>query len=83
MSELEVLENIATDAIHRLRHETLNAGQPFMINVSGLPKDQCYMEYPDRSIKLMTYLKGKSDFLSIRNLSARERERLRKSLGLS
>jgi hypothetical protein len=82
MSELEVLENIATTAIHRLREETLTAGQPFMININGLPKDQCYLEYPDRSIKLVTFVKGNHDFLTIKKLSLRDGLRLRKRLGL-
>lgn len=82
MSELEVLENIATKAVHRLRIETLSAGHPFMINVNGLPKDQCYLEYPDKSIKLVTFLKGKNDFLPIRKLSAKDGAVLRKHLGL-
>jgi hypothetical protein len=82
MSEIEVLENIATKAVHRLRTETLNAGQPFMINVEGLPANQCYLEFPDHSIQLVTFLQGKNDFIPIKNLSTRDRDRLRKRLGL-
>jgi hypothetical protein len=82
MSELEILENIATTAIHKLREDTLMAGQPFMINVDGLPKDQCYLEYPDKSIKLVTFLKGKNDFVPLKNLSTRDSLRLRKRIGL-
>jgi hypothetical protein len=55
MSEIEVLENIATKAVHRLRADTLNSGQPFMINVDELPADQCYLEFPDHSIQLVTF----------------------------
>lgn len=82
MSELEVLENIATKAVHRLRNETLSSGQPFMINVKGLPKNQCYLEFPDDSIQLVTFFKEKSDFIPVKNLSSRDRQRLRKRLGL-
>lgn len=82
MSEIEALEDIATKAIHRLRVETLSAGQPFMINVENLPDGQCYLEFPDQSIQLVTYLKDKNDFVPIRNLPAGDRQRLRKQLGL-
>lgn len=50
MSEIEVLENIATKAVHRLRTKTLTSGQPFMINVKNLPPNQCYLEFPDHTI---------------------------------
>ncbi|WDF76054.1 hypothetical protein PQ469_19370 [Mucilaginibacter sp. KACC 22773] len=82
MSETEVLENIATNAVRRLRTETLVSGQPFMINVEGLPKNQCYLEYPDQTIQLVTFVQGKNDFIPIKNLGARDRDRLRKRLGL-
>lgn len=82
MSELEVLENVGSNAVHRLRTETLSAGQPFMINVADLPKDQCYLEYPDHSIHLMSYIKGKNDFVSLKKLSSKDGASLRKRLGL-
>jgi len=82
MSEIESLENIATKAVHRLRTETLVSGQPFMINVKGLPKNQCYLEFPDHTIQLVTFEKEKSDFVVVENLSSKDRERLRKSIGL-
>jgi hypothetical protein len=82
MSEIEVLENIATKAVHRLRTDTLEAGQPFMINVDDLPANQCYLEFPDRSIQLVTFLQEKNDFIVVRNLSGRDAERLRTRIGL-
>jgi hypothetical protein len=82
MSEIEVLEGIATKAVHRLRTETLTSGQPFMINVKGLPPGQCYLEFPDKNIQLVVFVKGKNDFVPVRKLGARDRERLRKRLGL-
>jgi hypothetical protein len=82
MSEIEVLGNIATRAVHRLRTETLVSGQPFMINVKGLPPNQCYLEFPDHSIQLVTFVQEKNDFVPVRKLRARDRERLRKRLGL-
>lgn len=82
MSEIEVLEDIATKAVHRLRKETLSSGQPFMINVKNLPPNQCYLEFPDHTIQLVTFVQGKNDFVPIRKLSARDSKRLRGRLGL-
>jgi hypothetical protein len=82
MSELEVLENIATTAVHRLREETLALGQPFMINIDSLPNDQCYLEYPDGSISLVAFVKDKNDFILIKKLSPSDILLLRTGLGL-
>ena len=82
MSEIEVLKNVATNAVRRLRNETLISGQPFMINVKELPKNQCYLEFPDHTIQLVTYVQEKNDFIIIRNLGPRDSERLRQRLGL-
>lgn len=82
MNEIEVLGNIATKAVRRLRTETLFSGQPFMINVKELPPNQCYLEFPDHSIQLVTFVQEKNDFVPVRKLRARDRERLRKRLGL-
>ena len=53
-----------------------------MINVNNLPAGQCYLEFPDNTIQLVTFVQGKNDFVPVRNLRARDRERLRKRLGL-
>lgn len=82
MSEIEALEDIATKAVHRLRNDTLDSGQPFMINVEELQPNQCYLEFPDRSIQLVTFSQEKNDFILVRNLSDRDSEKLRKRLGL-
>lgn len=82
MSEIEALEDIATKAVHRLRAETLKSGQPFMINEKKLPSNQCYLEFPDHSIQLVTFLQEKNDFVTVRKLRTRDRDRLRKRLGL-
>ena len=82
VSELDVLENIATKAVHRLRTETLVSGQPFMINVNGLPANQCYLEFPDHSIELVTFVQEKNDFVTVKKLGAHDRDRLRKRIGL-
>ncbi|WP_257670955.1 hypothetical protein [Parapedobacter tibetensis] len=50
MSELEVLENIGTSAVRRLRNSKLSTGKPFMINADELPSGQSYLEYPDGKV---------------------------------
>ena len=82
MSELEVLEAIATTAVQRLRTETLTAGQPFMINMNNLPENQCYLEYQDGSIELVNFIKGKNEFSFVKELSESERLCLKQSIGL-
>jgi len=83
MSELEVLENVGTSAVHRLREKVLASGQSFMINVEGLPKGQCYIEYPDGEIQLVVLQDGQNDFTLIKELSLPEAELLKKQVGLS
>ncbi|WP_158796645.1 hypothetical protein [Pedobacter sp. L105] len=51
--EISELKNVASSAILRLRGRTLKSGQPFMINTNDLPKNQCYLEFPDRKIQLV------------------------------
>lgn len=46
MTELEVLENIGTAAVKRLRKTKLSGGKPFMINSDDLSSGQIYLEYP-------------------------------------
>lgn len=83
MSELEILGDRATGAVKRLRIKTLSSGQPFMININGLPKYQCYLEYPDNSIQLVTFQKDKNNFLTIKKLSLADSVSLKKRIGLA
>ena len=82
MSEIEALENIAINAVQRLRLETLSSGQPFMINLKKLPPNQCYLEFPDHTIQRVTFVQEKNDFVPVRKLRARDSQRLRKRLSL-
>ncbi|MBO9681633.1 MAG: hypothetical protein J7502_02980 [Flavisolibacter sp.] len=71
-------EKAGNNAVRMLRRSKLNKGIPFMINTRQLPSRQCYMEYPDGSIKLVRLYSADIDFTVIRNLSAKETEAIRK-----
>jgi hypothetical protein len=82
MSDLEVLENIGTAAVKRLRKQELAAGFPFMINSKDLPSTQSYMEYPDGTINIVTVATDKHSFDTVRKLSDDEAQVLRNRFGL-
>lgn len=61
----------------KLRELKLRSGLPFMINVKELSTDQCYLEYPDGSIKLVSIGQSSSAVNVIRELSSIDSEKLR------
>jgi hypothetical protein len=69
MIELKSIERKGTEAVGKLRQQKLSNGHPFMINSKALPTIQCYLEFPDGSIKLATLKKSGRDFEIIRELS--------------
>jgi hypothetical protein len=77
-----MLEARANDAIRKLRKQKLSQGIPFMINSDELPTYQCYLEYPDGNIKLVTASNETLDFKVVRLLNSRERKRLRHKYNL-
>ncbi len=77
MSTLQNIEKKGTAAVMRLRSQKLAKGLPFMINSKELPTTQCYLEYPNGSIQLVTLSKNAQDYDVIRELSLQEMERLR------
>ena len=74
---IKELEKRGNDAVKRLRKEELGKGLPFMINSDSLPPNQCYLEYPDGHLELVT-LKSTADhdFTVIRVLSIAERNEI-------
>lgn len=62
--------------------EKLSKGLPFMINSTELPSGQCWLEYPDGHIQLVTLSKSRTDFDIIKILSIQESYALKKNLGL-
>jgi len=82
MSDLEVLEDIGTAAVKRLRQQELAAGFPFLINSKELPSKQSYLEYPDGSISIVTVAANKRSFDTVRKLSTDEVQALRNRFNL-
>lgn len=72
------MERNGVNAVRMLRQNKLSKGLPFMINSKSLPSGQCYLEYPDGVIKLVTIDGSLQDFKIIRELDPQETERLRK-----
>ena len=72
MTNFRDIEEIGNAAVRKLRVQKLLAGLPFMINSDDLEKNQCYLEYPDGSIKLVFLATGAREFTEIRTLSSRE-----------
>ncbi|MCP9750447.1 hypothetical protein [Ferruginibacter sp. HRS2-29] len=67
---LKQIERAGIDAVKMLRRTKLSGGLPFMINSDLLPPEQCYLEYPDGSIKTVVISKYDNDFKVIEELSA-------------
>ena len=74
------LEQSGLLALRLLRKSKLKQGHPFMINSVELPLGQCYFEYPDGSIQIVTLCHNKKDFEVIRELSPKEKTLIRKML---
>lgn len=77
MLTLQNIQGKGTAAVKRLRTQKLAKGLPFMINSKELPSNQCYLEYPNGSIHLVTLSKTAREFDVIRELSIQESSRLR------
>lgn len=69
---LQEVEEAGTIAVKKLRIQKLHDGIPFMINSKELPEGQCYLEYPDGSIQLVTIVSGGRDFIPVRTLTKEE-----------
>lgn len=72
----------AVNKIKSLRKEKLSSGIPFMINSEMLPSYQCYLEYPDGSIKIVEANSKEGDFRVIEELDFLNAEVLLRSLKL-
>jgi hypothetical protein len=80
--EAKEMENTGTEAVKKLRINDLQKGIPFMINSNDLPPRQCYMEYPDGTIKLVTIAEGSTKFVTVKVLSQIEAAIIRKKFDL-
>jgi hypothetical protein len=77
MATLEIVSGKGTNAVRKLREQKLKMGLPFMINTEELASNECYLEYPDGSIKLIAIMHAANDINVIRELTKREAEKLR------
>lgn len=77
MEALENLNRIGTNGVRDLRRQQLSSGLPFMINSSELSTKQCYLEFPNGSIKLVSINTSGNDFDTIRVLTSKEANALR------
>ena len=82
-TKLKQLETSGRNAIRTLRENQFKLGEPFMINSKQLPTDQCYLEYPDGLITLVTLSKKESDLKVIATYSTEQSMAIRKQFNLS
>jgi hypothetical protein len=78
MTALQTIEEKGNDGVRKLRLQKLAKGHPFMINSRDLPENQCYLEYPNGDIKLVSLKKEGKEFVIIQLLSPAEAQALRK-----
>jgi hypothetical protein len=83
MTQMLEIEKAGTEAVKRLRLKKLKSGFPFMINSNDLPINECYLEYPDGSIVLVSIQDSARDFTLIRSLSKKEESELRLKFNLT
>lgn len=83
MSTVEITSRKGTNAVKRLREQKLRNGLPFMINAKELSTNQCYLEYPNGNIKLITVIQSTRDMHVIRELTSTEATNLRKRFRFS
>lgn len=75
------MEQAARRKIRQLRKQKHKLGRPFMINTDDLPSDQCYLEFPDGSIKIAKA--GVADFIIIGELDYLKAKMLKQELNLA
>ena len=77
------MEQSARRKIRQLRKKKLQQGLPFMISSDDLPAQQCYLEFPDGSIKIAEAGSRTADFKIIEELDYFNAQLLRESLKLT
>lgn len=83
MSTIKITSRKGTNAVKKLREKKLKNGLPFMINVKELSTNQCYLEYPNGSIKLITVVHSARDIDVVRELTLIEATHLRRRFHFS
>lgn len=72
------IQKAGNEAVRRLRRQKLSSGHPFMINSKKLPKGQCYLEFPDGHIELVSIAPTKRDFNIIRQFTNSQSMKIRR-----
>ena len=83
MAIRKISSNRNSVVVKKLREQKLRAGLPFMINVKELASNQCYLEYPNGTIKLVSIISSTRDFDIVAELNTSEANSLRERLNFS
>lgn len=83
MAIRRIKSNRNSIVVKKLRDQKLRAGLQFMINVKELSSNQCYLEYPNGLIKLVSTVSSTRDITIIRELDSSDANKLRKRLNFS
>lgn len=75
-------DKITSLAILALRKQKLSQNIPFMINSEILEPHQCFLEYPDGSIKIAEADSNKCDFKILFEYNSKDLHWLRQKLNL-
>lgn len=69
MGTIEELKAVSKTVVQRLRKQKLSDGKPFLVWAKSLPKEQSYLEYPDKSIKIVSVSDSLRSFVVVRELT--------------
>ena len=83
MAIRRITSNRNSIVVKKLREQKLSAGLPFMINIKELSSSQCYLEYPNGVIKLVSIVSSTKDINVIKVLNTSDANSLRNRLNLS
>ncbi|MFY8187122.1 MAG: hypothetical protein ACOVLC_04105 [Flavobacterium sp.] len=83
MAIRRIKSNRNSIVVKKLRDQKLRDGLPFMINVNELSSNECYLEYPNGDIKLISITPSSREFKIIKELNTSDANNLRKRLNFS
>jgi hypothetical protein len=83
MTVKKISANKNSIVVKKLRDQKLRAGLPFMINIKELASNQCYLEYPNGVIKLVSMVSSSREINVVKELNATDANNLRKRLNFS
>lgn len=83
MAIRKISTNRNSIVVKKLREQKLRSGLPFMINTQGLDANQCYLEYPNGTIKLVSVVPSTRNIDVVRELNSTDANNLRKRLKFS